>query len=250
VTELAPNQPAVLTAWPRSAQLATAFLVGLATALLGVHSYGYLRWGTRPTELERGSELTYRIDLNHADRAELLQLPGIGEKLVERIEDYRRQHGPFRNVEELTQVHGIGAVTLQRLRPWISVEGEQEQDEETTPIVKQAPQSSKRRGETASMDGAKTTKTAARKEAGVARPIDLNQATAAELQRLPGIGPTRALWILEERRKKPFKSVEDLMRVKGIKQKTLEKLRPFITVGPGPERVVKGNRTENQTQGD
>src|SRR5438270_3360264 len=80
------------TAWPRSAQVATATLLGLAVISLGVRSYGCLRWGTRPSSLVRATDFEHRIDLNRADRAELLQLPGVGENLVGRIEDYRHEH--------------------------------------------------------------------------------------------------------------------------------------------------------------
>lgn len=60
-----------------------------------------------------------------------------------------------------------------------------------------------------------------------ATPLDLNTATAAELEALPGIGPKTAEAIIAGR---PYSSVEDLLRVKGIGPVTLEKLRPYVTV--------------------
>jgi competence ComEA-like helix-hairpin-helix protein len=62
--------------------------------------------------------------------------------------------------------------------------------------------------------------------------LDLNKATAQELQSLPGVGPKLAERILDERQRKPFESVDDLHRVSGIGPKTLEQLRPLIRVGP------------------
>ncbi len=62
------------------------------------------------------------------------------------------------------------------------------------------------------------------------RPVAINSATAAELEQLPGIGPAMAQRILERRRTRRFTSAEDLLDVKGIGPKTLEKLRPFISV--------------------
>src|SRR5262249_35242354 len=90
-----PPPPPVVAAWPRSAQLTTAFLLGVLTTLLGVHAWGYTRWGSRPTEFVHGPGLTYRVDLNRADRTELLQLPGVGDTLAGRIETHRRERGGF-----------------------------------------------------------------------------------------------------------------------------------------------------------
>ena len=48
------------------------------------------------------------LDLNTATAAELMELPGIGEKLAERIVAYRAANGPFSSVEEIMEVEGIG----------------------------------------------------------------------------------------------------------------------------------------------
>src|SRR5262249_27575867 len=87
------------TIWPRAAQWLVAFLLGVTAALLAFHAYGSTRWATRPTTLEQGPSLTYRIDLNQAGRAELMQLPGVGDSLAGQIEDYRRQYGAFKSVD-------------------------------------------------------------------------------------------------------------------------------------------------------
>ncbi|MBI5855826.1 MAG: ComEA family DNA-binding protein [Nitrospirae bacterium] len=61
--------------------------------------------------------------------------------------------------------------------------------------------------------------------------IDVNRATAEELQRLPGIGPVLAQAVLQDRATRGrFRSVEDLKRVKGIGTKRLERLRPLVVV--------------------
>ena len=62
------------------------------------------------------------------------------------------------------------------------------------------------------------------------RAVMINRASAQELEQLPGIGPAMALRIIERRRSRAFTSPEDLLDVKGIGPKTLERLRPYIVV--------------------
>ena len=66
--------------------------------------------------------------------------------------------------------------------------------------------------------------------------LNLNTATAAQLEALPGIGARTAQLIVEYRQKNGgFKKVEDLMNVKGIGEKSFLKLKPHITVTPAKE---------------
>ena len=66
--------------------------------------------------------------------------------------------------------------------------------------------------------------------------LDLNEASQEDLEALPGVGPSVARAIVEDRTQHgPFLSVEDLDRVKGIGPKTIERLREFITVGKATE---------------
>src|SRR5262249_55578995 len=60
--------------------------------------------------------------------------------------------------------------------------------------------------------------------------IEVNSATQADLQKLPGIGPKISQRIVDERAKRPFTSVSDLRRVPGIGPKTLEKIKPYVVV--------------------
>lgn len=63
--------------------------------------------------------------------------------------------------------------------------------------------------------------------------VILNTATAEELDKLPGIGPSKAVKIVDLRAKLGrFKRLEELFRIKGIKRKFLEKLRPLVVLDP------------------
>ena len=60
--------------------------------------------------------------------------------------------------------------------------------------------------------------------------VDLNSATAAELEALPGIGPRTAELIVQYRQEQPFTRVEDLMNIRGIGERTFLRLRPLVRV--------------------
>lgn len=84
-------------------------------------------------------------------------------------------------------------------------------------------------------------------------PLDLNQATAEDLQRLPGIGPILAGQIIRAReRRGRFTSPQDLLAVPGIGPKKLDGIRDLVTAGDG--RGAKGRTGENArdagTRGD
>jgi comEA protein len=78
---------------------------------------------------------------------------------------------------------------------------------------------------------ASTTRARSTATATASAPVNLNTATQAQLESLPGIGPSAAQRILEYRQKNgSFKKIEELMNVKGIGEKSFLKLKPLITV--------------------
>ena len=86
-------------------------------------------------------------------------------------------------------------------------------------------------------------------------PINLNTANAAQLELAPGIGPSTAEKILQARKSYgAFKEVDDLLAIRGIGQKRLDKMRKYLTVGstttakkggstPGAPGAAKGKAT-------
>lgn len=62
------------------------------------------------------------ININTATKAELMQLPGIGEAYAERIILYREDHGLFTTVDDITNVKGIGKKTFERIRPFLTLQ--------------------------------------------------------------------------------------------------------------------------------
>ncbi|MHC1579026.1 MAG: ComEA family DNA-binding protein [Dehalococcoidia bacterium] len=70
---------------------------------------------------ERQEETPQKIDINRAEPWLLETLSGIGEVRAQRIVDYRSENGPFRRIEDLLKVSGIGKVTLEKIRDYITV---------------------------------------------------------------------------------------------------------------------------------
>jgi competence ComEA-like helix-hairpin-helix protein len=68
-----------------------------------------------------------------------------------------------------------------------------------------------------------------------AHPLDLNVANVKELEQVPGIGPKTAQAIIDFRHKSGrFHRVEDLLAIKGISPRKLDKMRPYLKVTPPP----------------
>jgi competence protein ComEA len=65
--------------------------------------------------------------------------------------------------------------------------------------------------------------------------LDLNAASQKELETLPGIGPVHARSIIASRNARGgrFKRLEDLVDINGIGNETVEKIRPYVVLGPG-----------------
>jgi competence protein ComEA len=216
-------------AWPKSAQWTVAVLLLGVIILLGAHALAGLRAGTRPSEHVEGDGPVYRLDLNRAGAAELGQLEGIGPRLAERIVTHRKTHGLFRSINDLRQVNGIGPKIFARIQPWICVEADISGEPES--VVPQRTPAADRQ--------AATRQRPSKKKMGLTgAAINVNQASATELQRLPRIGPVLSQRIIDERAKAPFKSIDELRRVKGIGPKTLEGLRPYVTVETSSSAVA------------
>jgi competence protein ComEA len=141
-----------------------------------------------------------RLDPNRVDALELARLPGVGPALADRIVAHRESRGWIPTAEALLEVPGIGAATLDRLRPHLAF---------APPPPGWVPPAG-----------------GAAAGGGRGEPVNLNQAGAAELETLPGVGPALARRILEDRQMHgPFASLEELTRVSGVGPSTVERLR-------------------------
>jgi competence protein ComEA len=70
---------------------------------------------------EGEASLPQKIDINRAEPWLLEALPGIGETRAQDVVDYRNENGPFKRIEDLLQVKGIGEGTLEKIKDYITV---------------------------------------------------------------------------------------------------------------------------------
>ncbi|MGL4421466.1 MAG: ComEA family DNA-binding protein, partial [Gemmataceae bacterium] len=181
---------------PSDRERPVAILLAIILLVFLFRSYGP---GTAPQPSQLVSRPAIKLDLNRADREELLQLPGVGPRLADAIVLHREKHSPFATVQELTGVHGIGPKLLRDLEPWVEVrpaivitgpapEEVPELKRVARPLVNTAPAP-------APPASASTSRKIQPGEGTIA----VNTASAEELQRLPGIGVALAGRIVAER---------------------------------------------------
>jgi competence ComEA-like helix-hairpin-helix protein len=165
--------------------------------LLAASESAHAEAGRRSLPLQEGE----RVDPNRAGEVELDRLPGVGPSTARAIVEARERGTVFGEARDLLNVPGIGEATLGRMAPYLDVAT-------PPPALGRTP------------------------SGGDPPPVDVNRASVDALQTLPGVGPALAARIVELRDAKGgFRSVEDLLEVRGIGEATLERLRSRVTVG-------------------
>jgi len=195
-----------------------------------------------PTE-QSGGVIIKKIDINTASKTELATLPGIGPATAAAIIAAR----PFTRLEQLKDVPGVGEAKFASLRNHVKMSRANASTQTQTGNKAEgiASPGYPVGSETGASPNGPHPKTSDDRKAAphsssdvkdqkdrnfnksVGGRIDINHATKAELESLPGIGPVKAQAIIEGR---PYKNPEDLMNVKGIKQGTFNKIKDQITV--------------------
>lgn len=152
------------------------------------------------------------VNINTATAKELTALKGVGPATAEKIIAYRDTNGPFAACADLVNVKGIGNKTMEKIAPDCTTGNPDEIKPEGT-------------------DGKK----AAVKKATAG--IDINTASAQQLEALKGIGKKTAQAIVEYREQHgPFKSCDGLIKVKGIGPKKLAQFRTQCSVIITPQK--------------
>ncbi|HEX2248827.1 MAG TPA: ComEA family DNA-binding protein [Gemmatimonadales bacterium] len=158
-----------------------------------------------------------RIDVDNASAAELTRLPKVGPRLAKVILANREEHGPFGSVAGLDRVPGIGPALLKSIEPHVIFSGKAGQRVSAAMISDAKILSCDRQ--------------AANPPRCQPAPLNINTATASELDALPGIGPAKAAAILRYREEHgAFTGTEDLALVPGFGPALVSNLESRISV--------------------
>lgn len=189
---------------------------------------------TKPAKLPASSEKAAKaaqakapaglIDLNTADQKTLESLPGIGPKTAQDIIKGR----PYKTVDDLSNVKGISKGKMETLKGMVTVstpKAPQSVAPSAAPTIP-AP-AAPAKALPAPKAPTEVGKQAAPLKLAPGEKVNINTATKQELEALPGIGPAKAQSIIDGR---PYNAPEDIMKVKGIKEGTFNKLKGVITV--------------------
>jgi DNA uptake protein ComE-like DNA-binding protein len=175
-----------------------------------------------------------KVDLNSASQSELEALPGVGPALAKKIIDNR----PYSSVSGLSKA-GVPAGTISKLRGLVKAgRATREEKKEEKPVARtEKPQVKTEKQQ------AKEEKKAEKAAIASGGKVDLNSASAAELEALPGVGAATAKKIIASR---PYSSVADLSRA-GVSASTMNKIRDKVQVGTAARAERAAERTTKKT---
>ena len=152
-------------------------------------------------ELIGPEKRSLRVNINTASSKELESLPNVGPARADII----IAHRPYASVDDLVGLKSITQTAFEEFRPYIKTDGETEKLEPPPPI----PDKRSLR-------------------------VNINTASLEELESLPNIGSVRAELMIAKR---PYESVDDLVKIKGITQRIADDLRPYVKTEGLTEKI-------------
>jgi competence protein ComEA len=196
----------------------------LSFSILLISAAFILGMGTAPAHAAKGADALKSaaglVDINSATQAELEGLKGVGPATAKKIIAGR----PYTSVDGLTKA-GLSTKAVEALKPFVTVGKAQAAAKSDAPVAAAA--SDLKQASKEVKTTAKSATSAAATKLAPGTKININTADKASLEALPEIGPVKAQAIIDGR---PYKSIEDVMKVSGIKQKTFDMIKGYIVV--------------------
>jgi competence protein ComEA len=163
------------------------------------------------------------VDLNSATQAQIEELPGVGPALAQKIMAAR----PLKSFDDLKNIKGLGT-KADKLKDMVAF-GTPAATSQAAAATAPAPTAA---APTAAADQkqsvtASSKKASAHADLAPGQKISLNSASKEDLMKLPGIGDKKADLIIQNR---PFKSLDDVMKIKGIKQGIFAKIKDNLSL--------------------
>jgi competence protein ComEA len=177
-----------------------------------------------------GMDQSGRVSLNTADGPLIETLPGIGPALAGAILRHREANGPFRSMDDLDNVPGIGPAMMTKLAGLVSFDGATSGGQ-TGGAAQDLRAVAPPGAGTAPAAISSGMLAAAPGQIAAGNRININTASADQLDQLNGVGPALAQRIILDRQQRgAFRSVAELDRVKGIGPSILQKNAAMLTV--------------------
>jgi len=174
----------------------------------------------------RAEAAAKKVNLNSATAAELEALPGVGEATAKKIIAGR----PYASVADLSRA-GVSSATIDKISSLVTVKGgSKTAPSEATEKPKSehtATKSSAAETRSEKQSASRSSSAASSSAPSSSARVDLNTASAKELEALPGVGEATAKKIIAGR---PYSSVEDLSHA-GVSASTIQKISPLVVAG-------------------
>jgi competence protein ComEA len=185
---------------------------------------------------DTAAQSQHLVNVNTADAETLATLPGVGPTTAQRIIEGR----PYHKLADLEKVKGLNQTKVEALKGKVSFAQPKTKHEKTTESAKteqDSPSSTSTAkhtvptstGNPPTSSGSSSSAHSTSNKLAPGEKININTASVEELDRLPGIGKTKAQAIVDYRNQNgSFKTLEDIEKVKGIKAGSFEKLKDYI----------------------